>query len=238
MSVRGRRLMLRGTAVLLAAAVAATAGPILLLRWVPPPTSAFMMHRRVAAWTGADTPTSIRYRWVAWDEIAPAMRLAVVASEDQKFPSHGGFDTEAIAEALRDRELGGRVRGASTISQQTAKNIALWPDRSWVRKGLEVYYTVLIETLWPKRRILEVYLNLAEFGDGIYGVGAAAEVFFATTPARLTARQAAQLATVLPAPRRMRPDQPGPWAEMRADWVLRQMRQLGDEYLATGGVDP
>lgn len=236
MTEPGRKLLRRGTAMLLAAAIAATAGPILLLSWVPPPTSAFMMYRRIDAWTGADTPVAIRYRWVTWDEIAPAMRLAVVASEDQKFPHHRGFDTEAIAEALQERERGGRGRGASTISQQTAKNLVLWPDRTWLRKGLEVYYTVLVETLWPKHRILEVYLNLAEFGDGVYGVGAAAETFFATTPDRLSAEQAARLATVLPAPRRMRADQPGTWAQTRAQWVLRQMRQLGDDYLRVNGV--
>lgn len=213
-----------------------TAIPVFGLRWLEPSTTTFMTLRRLAAWTGADTPVTIRYRWTDWDDIAPAMRLAVVASEDQKFPLHHGFDTEAIAEALEEGAEGSRLRGASTLSQQVAKNLWLWPGRSFVRKGMEAYFTALIEVLWPKRRILEMHLNIAEFGDGVYGIGAAAETFFRTTPARLTPRQAALLATALPSPRRMRADRPGPYMQDRSDWVLRQMRQLGEDYLAANGV--
>jgi monofunctional biosynthetic peptidoglycan transglycosylase len=122
---------------------------------------------------------------------------------------------------------GKRLRGASTISQQTAKNLFLWNGRSFVRKGLEAYFTVLIEATWPKQRILEVYLNIAEFGDGVYGVGAASELFFHTTPARLGPTQAARLAAVLPSPRRLHADRPSPYVQRRAEWIERQMRQLG-----------
>lgn len=227
---------LRIGAAALAAWLLLTAIPVLGLRWLPPSTSAFMTQRRIAAWTGADTPVAIRYQWADWDDIAPAMRLAVVAAEDQKFPMHHGFDTEAIAEALEENAEGGRLRGASTVSQQVAKNLWLWSGRSFVRKGLEAYFTVLIELLWPKRRILEMHLNIAEFGDGIYGVGAAAQAFFKTTPAKLSRHQAALLATVLPSPRRMHADRPGPYTQQRSVWVLRQMRQLDDNYLELNGV--
>src|SRR5688572_3911794 len=162
--------LLRFVALLLAFVIVLTLGSVILLRWVDPPTSAFMVRERLTR--------SVQHRWVDWPQISPHIKVAVIAAEDQKFPSHHGFDLDSINDALEDRDRGRRVRGASTISQQVAKNLFLWPGQSWIRKGLEAYFTVLIEPLWPKRRILEVYLNLAEFGSGVFGVGAASEIYF------------------------------------------------------------
>lgn len=173
---------------------------------------------------GVATPA---YRWTDWEAIAPHAALAVIASEDQKFPDHHGFDVEAIQMALDEARDGGRLRGASTISQQTAKNLFLWPGRSFFRKGLEAYLTVLIELCWSKQRIVEVYLNVAEFGDGLFGITAASERFFAKNPADLTADEAALLAAVLPNPARLRVDQPSPYVRERQAWIRRHMRQLG-----------
>jgi monofunctional biosynthetic peptidoglycan transglycosylase len=147
----------------------ATILPVVILRWLPPPVSAVMVNRRFAAWRDGDRQYRLRYRWVNWKQISPNLRIAVVAAEDQKFPQHFGFDFESITDAWKDHEDGARLRGASTISQQVAKNLFLWPGRSFIRKGLEAYFTVLVELLWSKQRILEVYLNVAEFGKGIFG---------------------------------------------------------------------
>ena len=192
---------------------------VLLLRWLDPPTSAFMVRERITR--------PVQYRWVDWPQISPQLAVAVIAAEDQKFPQHNGFDLESINDALEDRERGRRVRGASTISQQVAKNLFLWSGQSWIRKGLEVYFTVLIETLWPKQRILEVYLNIAEFGPGVFGVGAASEAYFGKRAARLSAGDAALLAAVLPSPKRMRVKSPSRYVRMRQEWILGQMRGLG-----------
>ena len=189
-----------------------------------------MVERWLATRLGAGPPVAIRYEWTPWRDIAPAMRLAVVAAEDQRFPSHHGIDVAALRHALREARAA--PRGASTITQQVARNLFLWPGRSWVRKALEAYFALAIEALWPKRRILEVYLNTAELGDGVYGVGAASARFFHTTPARLTRDEAARLAAVLPSPRRRRPDAPSPGVLARARWIERQMARLGPAYLA------
>ena len=157
------------------------------------------------------------------------MGVAVIAAEDQNFEDHFGFDWQAIEKAIAHNEHSRRKRGASTVSQQTAKNLFLWESRSWVRKGFEVYFTLLLETLWPKRRILEVYLNIVEFGDGVYGVEAASRKFFGRSAAALTPGQAALLAAVLPSPRRFRADAPSPYVRGRQEWILRQMRQLGGD---------
>ncbi len=196
-------------------------GLVLALRWLDPPTSAFMLRERV------QTDTPIRHRWVEWDAISAHAKVAVIAAEDQRFPEHSGFDLESINDALEDIERGRRVRGASTISQQVAKNLFLWPGQSWLRKGLEAYFTVLIELLWSKPRILEVYLNIAEFGRGIYGVGAASDAFFNKSPAKLTAQESALLAAVLPSPKRMRVNAPSPYMRSRQEWIQNQMRALG-----------
>jgi monofunctional biosynthetic peptidoglycan transglycosylase len=200
---------------------------VLLLRWVDPPTSAFMLREQVGAWRDHDDKFVLRQRWVDWEQIATPMKVAVIASEDQMFPEHNGFDLQQINKALEQRERGRRSRGASTISQQVAKNLFLWPSRSWMRKGLEAFYTVLIEWLWPKQRILEVYLNIAEFGKGTFGVGAASETFFRKPAARLSSYDAALLAAVLPSPKRMRVSKPSRYMKFRQQQIMTQMRMLG-----------
>ena len=221
-----------GVASVQGLAIEAEAAAVIALRWLPPPTTAFVLARRIDGWTGAAANLPIRRDWVAQSQIAPEMFLAVVAAEDQRFPEHFGFDLQAIEQALDDRERG-RVRGASTISQQVAKNLFLWSGRSWVRKGLEVWFTGLIELCWPKRRILEVYVNVAEFGDGVYGVQAASRQYFGRDAAQLNGAQAARLAAVLPSPKRYNAARPGPYVLQRQQWIERQMRQLGGrDYLA------
>jgi len=174
---------------------------------------------------------SIRYHWVDWRNISPHVALAAVAAEDQKFPEHFGFDFKSMVDALKEKGEGGSLRGASTISQQVAKNLFLWKGRSFIRKGLEAYFTVLIEVLWPKRRILEVYLNIAEFGDGIYGVDAAANRFFHKPPSRLTKRESALLSAVLPNPIKLKVAAPSAYVRQRAQRIESQMRNLGSFYL-------
>lgn len=202
-------------------------GLVLLFRFVPPPTSAFMLIRQTSAWVHDEAGFRMHHDWVPLEQIAPSLALAVVASEDQKFPQHHGFDVASIRKALIEAGEGERLRGASTISQQTAKNLFLWGGRSFVRKGIEAWFTVWMELLWPKHRILEVYLNIAEFGDGIYGAEAAARQLFGTSAARLTPRQSALLAAVLPSPRRLHAAHPGAYVERRVNWIRRQMQQLG-----------
>ncbi len=196
---------------------------VLILRVVPPFTSAFMI--------ASDAP-EVRYDWVPWQRIAPVAGLAMVAAEDQKFPEHWGFDFEAIDKALDHNKRSRRMRGASTISQQTAKNLFLWSGRSYARKGLEVGYTLLIETFWPKRRVLEMYLNVAQFGPGVYGVEAAAQTYFRKPAARLSRSEAALLAAVLPNPVRLRVDRPSAYVLERANQIEGQMQALGSDYLA------
>jgi len=229
---RGRRprigaIVARGIGIVLLVFLLITAIPVVALRWLNPPTTAFMLQRRIDARLHHDRNYLLHYRWIDADSIAVHAGVAVVAAEDQKFPHHAGFDLGAIADAQRDHERGGRLRGASTITQQVAKNLFLWPDRSWARKGLEAYFTVLIEVLWSKRRILEVYLNVAEFGEGIFGVRAASETFFHKPPIRLQPAEAALLAAVLPNPVQLRVDRPSAYVRERRDWILGQMEQLG-----------
>ncbi|MET0330417.1 MAG: monofunctional biosynthetic peptidoglycan transglycosylase [Dyella sp.] len=200
---------------------------VLLLRFVPPLTSAVMLERRLGALVHGEKDFQLRQRWVPWGQVSPYVPLAMVAGEDQKFPFHHGFDFDSIDKAIDAADEGRRLRGASTISQQTAKNLFLWNGRSFVRKGLEAYFTVLLEATWPKQRILEVYMNIAELGDGIYGVGAASEVYFHTAPANLSPAQAARLAAVLPSPRRFHADRPSAYVQSRAAWIGQQMAQLG-----------
>jgi monofunctional biosynthetic peptidoglycan transglycosylase len=194
-------------------------------RWLPVPVTAFMLGERFA--TGTQAPLEQRHRWEPWPRISPHAAVAVIAAEDQKFPVHDGFDFEAIEKAVTDAGRGKRLRGASTISQQVAKNLFLWPGQSWVRKGLEAWFTVWIEFLWPKRRILEVYLNSAQFGRGIWGVEAASRAYFGKGAAQLTREEAALLAAVLPSPTRYRAVNPGPYVRGRQAWILRQMQALG-----------
>ncbi|HJT97332.1 MAG TPA: monofunctional biosynthetic peptidoglycan transglycosylase [Rhodanobacteraceae bacterium] len=218
---------MRGIALAIGAWIVLSILAVAMLRFVRPLTSAFMIERCIAALASGQKGFSLHYRWTPWDEVSKQLPISLVAAEDQKFPSHHGFDVEAIQDAIADAEDGERLRGASTISQQVAKNLFLWNGRSFVRKGLEAYFTVLIETLWPKRRILEVYLNIAEFGDGVYGVGAASERFFHKSPAQLGPRESALLAAVLPNPRRFHAERPSGYVEQRAAWIERQAAQLG-----------
>ena len=224
---RGWRRILRWIALAIAAWVALTWSLVLVLRFVAPFTSAFMLERKLRALTQREHNFSVQYAWVPMEKISPQLPIALIASEDQKFPVHHGFDVQAIETALDEADAGERQRGASTISQQTAKNLFLWGGHSFVRKGLEAYFTVLLEITWPKRRILEVYANIAEFGDGIYGAEAAAREFFHKTAAQLTPREAALLASVLPNPKKLRADRPSAYVQNHADWVERQVRQLG-----------
>ncbi|WP_210450092.1 monofunctional biosynthetic peptidoglycan transglycosylase [Pantoea ananatis] len=200
---------------------------ILLFSFIPVPFSAVMAERQVGAWFRGDFGYVSHSDWVGADEISPWMKLAVIASEDQHFPDHWGFDVAAIRSVLDDSDS--RMRGASTLSQQTAKNLFLWDGRSWVRKGLEAGLTVGLETVWTKRRILTVYLNIAEFGKGTFGVEAASRRFFHKPASRLTLSEAALLAAVLPNPLRFRADAPSGYVRQRQQWILRQMRQLGGE---------
>ncbi|MDE2660515.1 MAG: monofunctional biosynthetic peptidoglycan transglycosylase [Acidobacteriota bacterium] len=194
---------------------------VLPWRWIPPPTTAFMIRERVA---GEGT---IHYQWVRWDDISPHLPIAAVAAEDQKFPGHFGFDFDEIGKALERNRRGGRLRGASTISQQVAKNLYLWPGQTLVRKGLEAYFTVAIELLWPKRRILEVYLNVAEFGPGTFGVLAASRHAFRREPGDLTPRQAATLVAVLPSPKQMSAANPSEYVKRRTREIQAAVAQLG-----------
>jgi monofunctional biosynthetic peptidoglycan transglycosylase len=213
---------------------AGTALQVAVLRFVDPPVSAFMVARQFEAWGKGQWSFHPAYQWRDWDQIAPALPLSMVAAEDQRFATHSGFDLDAIEKARAHNERGGRVRGASTISQQVAKNLFLWSGRSYLRKGMEAWYTVLIELLWSKQRILEVYANIAEFGDGVYGAQAAARTFWGVDASRLSADQAARLAAVLPAPRRYSASRPGPYVARRASWIQRQTRQIGGTgYLQT-----
>jgi len=196
------------------------------LRFIDPPYSTFMALRRMEAWREDDGTFVLRRQWRDLDQIADSLPLAVIAAEDQRFLHHRGFDLDAIHAARRHNARGGRVRGASTISQQLAKNLFLWSGRSWLRKGLEAWYTLWIEALWPKWRILEVYLNVVEFGNGVYGAQAAAQVMFGRDASRLTQTQSARLAAVLPNPRHYNAATPGPYVNRRTQWILRQMRQL------------
>ena len=202
-----------------------TIAMVLPWRWFAPPTSAFMLRERLL------TNTPIDYRWASWKDLSPYLAIAVVAAEDQKFPSHHGFDFESIAQALDERN--GPRRGASTISQQVAKNMFLWPGRSYIRKGLEAYLTLFIEVLWPKRRILEIYLNVAEFGPGTYGAEAAGRQFFAKPASRLSLWEASLLAAVLPSPKRMSPGRPSDYVHGRAREIRNWVFKLGGQrYLA------
>ena len=200
---------------------------VIVLRWLPPPTSAFMIQQYFRMYTEGLKDVKINYRWVDGRNISPHASRAVIAAEDQKFPYHWGFDRDAIAEAWEERRNGSRVRGASTITQQVAKNLFLWPGRSFIRKGIEAYLSVLIEIFWTKARILEVYLNIAQFGRGIYGISEASTIFFGKAPSRLNRMECALLAAALPNPTRLRVDRPSDYMRQRTDWILKQMDRMG-----------
>ena len=220
-----RRLLLRLIKLLLWLA-ALSVLLVLALRWVPPPFTALMIERKLESWQSGE-PIDLQRTWRPWSELPDDLKMAVIAAEDQKFARHWGFDIDAIRAALAHNERGGSRRGASTLSQQVAKNLFLWSGRSWPRKGLEAWFTGWIELLWPKQRILEVYLNSVEWGNGIFGAEAAAQHHFGTDASSLSLRQASQLAAVLPNPRAWSAGQPSAHVANRAAWVRQQIRQLG-----------
>ena len=197
---------------------------VILFKWVPVPVTHLMLIRTAQQVTGGKKIV-FKHDWVSIDKISPHMQLAAVCSEDQNFFKHHGFDFGAMKKAMKEAERkNGKLRGASTISQQTAKNVFLWPGRSWVRKGLEVWFTGLIELIWGKKRILEVYLNSIEMGNGIYGAEAAAQSYFGTTASKLSKYQAASVIAILPSPRKWSASKPGPYVQSRTQWIIGQMR--------------
>ena len=224
-SIRRRRRslrlrVLRGAVTVFAILVLVTVVPVALLRWIDPPTSAFMLQHR-------DVCSRVEYGWIDKPDISPNILLAVIVSEDQRFLWHSGFDFDSIADAIEERLFEGKIRGASTITQQTAKNLFLWPGKSLLRKGLEAWFTVWIEWLWPKQRILEVYLNVAQFGPCTFGVRAASWRFFGRAPAHLGVAEGALLAAVLPNPVRLKAHRPSEYVLGRVDWILEQQDLLG-----------
>lgn len=215
--------MLRAAVVLLLVLLLLSVAAVLPLRWWNPPTTSFILR----------DPHPVEQQWVGAGQLSSWLAISVVAAEDQLFPRHHGFDTGSLRKAWDDHRSGRRTRGASTISQQVAKNLFLWSGQSMLRKGMEAWLTVHIELLWPKQRILEVYLNVAEFGPGVYGAEAASRRYFGKSAAALTAQEAALLAAVLPSPKRFRVDAPTPYLRKRAAWIAGQTAQLGGPaYLA------
>ena len=204
---------------------ASTILSVVALRWIPVWFTP-LMFIRLAQQSADDQPMTLHHHWVPLDEISPSLPVAVIASEDARFMEHNGFDYKAIEQAaIRNMKHPEKVKhGASTISQQTAKNVFLWPGRSWIRKGLEVYFTVLIEFMWSKERIMEVYLNSIEMGNGIYGASAVAEYHFNTTADQLSRQQCALIAVSLPNPRRMNSANPSSYMRRRQQRILREMR--------------
>jgi len=198
---------------------------VLLYRWCPVYVTPLMVIRCTQqVWHGEKI--RLRHHWVPMEQISPSLAVAVMASEDQLFLEHHGFDFNAIGQAIKERQSGKRKRGASTISQQTAKNVFLWPGGGWFRKGLEVYFTALIELVWGKERIMEVYLNSIEMGDGIYGAEAVAQLHFGYEASRLTRANCALIAATLPNPLRYSSKNPSSYILRRQTWILNQMRYV------------
>lgn len=204
---------------------ATSIGAVVVYRWLPVPVTPLMVIRCVQQVQNGES-LRLRHHWVPLEEMSIYMPVAVMASEDQRFMEHHGFDYEAIEKALEENRKGKRQRGASTITQQTAKNVFLWPDHSWVRKGLEAYFTFLIEVFWSKQRIMEVYLNSIEMGDGIYGAEAVAQWHFGCTAAQLTRPQCALIAATLPNPLRFSSKNPSGYMLKRQTWIMRQMKHI------------
>ncbi|MEE9325695.1 MAG: monofunctional biosynthetic peptidoglycan transglycosylase [Cocleimonas sp.] len=201
---------------------------LLVFRWVPLPTSAFIYQQNSLARAQPNTYEMAAYSWISWDDISPDLAMAVIAAEDQRFPKHWGVDTIELRKALASNQgKKGRTRGASTITQQTAKNLLLWNGRSYFRKILEAGLSVALEITWSKERILEVYLNIAQFGDAIFGASEASRILFDKKPKDLTKEEAAMLAAVLPRPATSDVNNPSPKLIQRQQWILKQMKQLG-----------
>lgn len=204
-----------------------------LLRWIPPPTSAFMMYRHYEDLIENHSFQTIDYRWVNAKRISTHAFKSVIASEDQRFFQHSGFDLDAIVSSIDDYMDGAKLRGASTISQQVAKNLFLTPSKSFIRKGVEVWFTFLIEVLWSKERILEVYLNIAEFGDHLFGIEAASQKYFGISAKQLSRPQAAILAATLPNPMLLQIKQPTRYLFKRQNWILRQMNNVDIRHIGS-----
>lgn len=203
-----------------------TISAVILLKWINPVTSSIMIQRTINSAIKLEYKP-VAYEWVDYDDISKQMAVAVVAAEDQNFPYHFGFDLKEIEKALKQNSVRKRVRGASTITQQVAKNLFLWEQKSFIRKGFEAYFTLLIELLWSKERILEVYLNIVEMGDMVFGVGAASQIYFKRPAEKLTRNQAALLTAVLPNPKRFSVIHPSGYIFRRQSWILNQMNSLG-----------
>ncbi len=231
-------LRLRIQGFLKVAALAAVAwcvlsvGQVAIFAFVDPPSSAVIQRDRIERFWSRSEQQGLTHRWVDFEQISEQIPIALIAAEDQQFPFHSGFDLAAIRKAVEHNQQSKSLRGGSTITQQVAKNLFLWQERSYLRKGLETWYAFWIDLIWSKQRIIEVYANIAEFGDGVYGVEAAAQTFYAKPALRLSARESATLAAVLPSPKRYNARNPGPWVRSRANWIQRQVIQLGGpEYL-------
>lgn len=194
---------------------------VALYRYIPVPVTPLMLTRNI------DEGTPINYTWTPIEKISPNLVQAVVASEDNLFMEHDGFDFKQIEIARREAEAGKRLRGASTITQQTAKNLFLWHGRTWLRKGLEAYFTILLELFWDKKDIMEAYLNCIEMGDGIYGAAAVAKINFKTTPDKLTKEQCALIAATLPNPRKFNSAKPSKYMKQRQNAILKNMKNIG-----------
>lgn len=201
-------------------------GMVFLYKRVPVPVTPLMVIRSVENYQG-QKPMGWKHDWVSLDQISKNLQLAVICSEDQNFLKHNGFDVEAIEKAYLDNKKGKRIKGASTISQQTAKNVFLWPQRSWFRKGLEVYFTFLIESIWSKERIMEVYLNSIEMGPGIYGAEAAAIYWYKKPASKLSQYESASIAAILPNPLKYKANPATNYIERRKIWIVRQMGYFG-----------
>ena len=221
-SRRKPRRFLKWGGIAAASFVALSIALVLPLRWLDPFTTMFMLRDD----SGIEP---ILHEWVAWDDLGATAPLAVIGAEDQRFADHHGLDLKAIQKAFDEQDQRGYLRGASTITQQTVKNLYLWPGRSFLRKGLEAWLALVAELCLPKRRILEIYLNVAEFGPGIYGIGAASNFFFGRAPKNLTDHQAASLASVLPNPRQYQVNVPTDNLRERRAWILKQTQRLKRE---------
>ncbi|OBX26675.1 monofunctional biosynthetic peptidoglycan transglycosylase [Gelidibacter algens] len=199
---------------------------VIVFKWVPVPATPLMVIRYFEQ-KEAEKETVWKHDWVPLEEISKNLQLAVICSEDQNFLKHNGFDMEAIEKAFDNNQKGKKVRGASTISQQTAKNVFLWPQRSWLRKGMETYVTFLIELIWTKERIMEVYLNSIEMGNGVYGAEAASQRWFKKSASKLSKSEAAAIAAILPKPLNYRANPPTNYIAKRKLWIVRQMGYHG-----------
>lgn len=218
-----KQLFIRYLLLLMLAMILLSLIVVVPFRWLNPPITMVMMDRWLYS---SNDNFKLKQTWLSWDDIPKQAALAVVTAEDQLFPLHQGFDVDSIMKSLRDSDKGGKLRGASTISQQVARNVYLWTGRSWLRKGIEAWFTLLIELTWGKQRILEVYLNIAEWGEGVFGLAAASHYHFGKSAIQLSPMQSALLASSLPSPLRFDPARPTQHLRDRAVWNLKQQKRL------------